>query len=174
MCSVLGLFCIYIVYVTDLESHTGLGCNTLCSHCSRACLCVFVSLFLSQKHMYFCDSRNNELVLIAVEHGGSSCFWMPQTAIIQWQPNSGPGGKLNRSHLVLSKYIALYFEKALSTHAVLSFHCTTHSTLLCLCIACYIILWSGEWLIFYGVILIMRCLMGLLLEIVTITPRMDR
>lgn len=120
MCSVLGVFCVYDWSGVAHRAWLQLTMLTLFEG-----LPLFLSACSWAKNIFcLCDNRINGLVLIAVEHARSSCFWMPQTTIIQWQSNSGPGAGLKRSHLVLS-YIALYFEKA-----VLSFHCTTHSTLL--------------------------------------------
>lgn len=165
MCSVLGVFCVYDWSGVTHQVWLQLTVLTLFQG-----LPLFLSACSGAKNIFcLCDNRINGLVLIAVEHARSSCFWMPQTTIIQWQSNSGPGAGLKRSHLVLS-YIALYFEKALSAHAVLPFHCTTHLALLFLCIACYIILCSAEWPIFYGIIVIMQCLMGTL----TLALGMDR
>lgn len=129
---------VYISFMWLIWSHTPGWAATHWARIVQGLASVFLSACSWAKNiLYFCDSRINELVLIAVEHGGSSCFWMPQTAIIQWQPKSGPGGKLNRSHLVLSMYCTVFWKGIVNTcstvislhhtlNIIISLHCMLH------------------------------------------------
>lgn len=121
---------------------------------------VFLSVcFWAKQVIFLCEGHINKLVSNAVEHG---CSWMSRALqLFSDNPTVHLEGKLNRSHLILSKQciihmsiIALYFSwKALWALAVKSFHCCRT--------VCDIILCPGEWHALPRVILYWRCPWGL-------------